>query len=328
MSAGGWGTNGRGWPIAGSGVPAWTTDYPVGSLRADADFLASQDPVWTTNNINVPVIFSNPAIIANTGSGSMQALKAGLYLAIGYITSSNAAAACFTQCRFTVNGAEASNSRHRIYEDGANNDQDMLSKGVPLLLAANDIVKFEINSNKTNTTIKETVSWTLILLSGAAGPAGPAGPASFSKDEISVYGTGTGTNQDYTTARNSFENNGGSINVATLYDPAACFDVVTAIWTPTAGKHQIDACFNYLNVNTAARLRIRLYNITTAAVVANGSQGRICDNNSYRCTLGCQISANGTDQYEIQTECSTASIDNQSGSANQYFMTHRFSETP
>lgn len=328
MSAGGWSTNGRGWPIAGSGGSPFTTDYPVGALRASGDFTAAQDPSWTTNAINSAVLFSNPIIISNAGSGAMQVSQAGIYLAFGYVTSSNQASAAFTQCRFSVNGAEASQSRHRIYEDGDNNDQDMLSKGVPLLLAANDIVKFEINSNKTNTIIKETVSWCLVLLSGTQGPAGPAGPAGFSTDEISVYHTGNGTNQDFSTPRNSFQNDAGIIHVSEFYDVSNCFDVITGRWTPTVGKHQIDACFNYLAVNTSARCRIRLYNITQAAVVLNGSMSRTTDTGAYRCTLSGQISANGTDVFELQTESTDSAIDNQEGPENQYFQTHRFTVTP
>lgn len=116
--------------------------------------------------------------------------------------------------------------------------------------------------------------------------------------------------------------------VTAFYNNGNKFDVTKAIWTPSAGKHQVSACGAFGDVGDTNWAYVYLYNVTQNMVVANGGRGRNEGNGQFNSVLSCQIEANGTDDYALFCDSNDGTIDIQGiDSYKTYMMGFKFSES-
>lgn len=200
--------NRTGWSLLEPGDdPSLLEDTAVGLLAMSGDLVVPQEPAWSgATFFTVPGLFNNTAVIKNNGGGEIEVLRDGLYMLAAYGTNANTQATSTMNVRFTKNGVLIPNSNHQIYENATDNDRDMISKGVPVVLVSGDKVKCEFNSSDTATTLKGDATWMISLSTGVQGATGPIGNSSFETDEFSVFRNTTPTNQDLTKERNIFYN--------------------------------------------------------------------------------------------------------------------------
>jgi len=326
MVSGAWGTNGRGWPID-SGGGGLSSDLAVGLLGLEAR-TTIPTPGWGGTFFTRAGLFNQPAVITNAGGGDMRVLVSGLYMAFAYGTLINNSNVTI-QTRFTLNGVPIADSVHAIKENAANDDWDMISKGVPFEANANDLIRCEYTADSGGDDLQSDTTWILVKLSGSQGPAGPAGPAGFSTNAIRVYANQSPANQDFTPARNMFQKDDLSFFGSESYDEAGEFDISNCTWQPSAGKYNISGCSTLTDIGTATNQNyLDLYNITQDRVEMTGSEARNVDNGRSRMVLSGDVSVNGTDVFEFRLTNSNTAAD-VVGTAAEYFVSaHRFTTTP
>jgi len=306
------------------------SETAAGSLGIPEDQGVGTD--WDSWYFTIPGVFNRTDVIKNAGGGKIQVMQAGLYMLNAYITTANNASAAQTNIRFVRNSTEViANSTHQIYEAATNNDRDMIAKGVPVVLAADDIVECQVQSNVSNHGIEALSNWMIRLctgLSGAVGAVGtytPPDPLEFYAYRDAQMGADRNIQGVW---KNAFEDADLSIHAAERYDAGSEFNTTTALWTPSEGYYNVSGCVSSTNITDTAFVEACLYNVTGGVEQNWGFKGRNEDN-SGQCysNFNCQIYADGATTYGLYARAindTGIQIIGEGGGYSTFLTAHRF----